>query len=100
MFLADHSAAAGGLLAEGVRSGIAILGQELLRPEAVFALRMTLVITLFTVVINTGAGSSWLQRGKGKLPGRGLISALAELPMAVSRSLQDWCWSLCMAPTR
>lgn len=75
----------GALIGEGGRSGLAALWQELTRPEAVFALRLTLLVSVLTVAINTIVGVFLaLLLVRDRFRGQGLFQAAVDLPLSVS----------------
>jgi sulfate transport system permease protein len=70
---------------ELVSMGIGQALGSLLQPEALSALRMSLVLTSLSVVINTVVGTSLaLAIVRHRFPLRGVVNALADLPLAVS----------------
>jgi sulfate/thiosulfate transport system permease protein len=59
--------------------------RSLLQPEALSALRMSFVLTVLSVVINSAVGTILaISIVRHRFPMRGLINALADLPLAVS----------------
>jgi sulfate/thiosulfate transport system permease protein len=70
---------------ELVQMGIGKALASLLEPEALAALRMSLLLTLLSVVINSAVGVVLaLAIVRQRFALRGLVNALADLPLAVS----------------
>lgn len=75
----------GAIVYELARMGIGDVLETLLQPEALSALRMSLVLTLLSVVINSVVGTSLaIAIVRHRFPLRRLVNALADLPLAVS----------------
>jgi sulfate transport system permease protein len=70
---------------EAFRKGIGAYVAALRDPETLYALRLTLFVAAIAVPLNVvfGLSAAWAI-AKGKVPGRTLIIALADLPLAVS----------------
>jgi sulfate transport system permease protein len=70
---------------EALREGVAAYVAALREPELVHALRLTLFVAAIAVPLNVafGIASAWAI-AKGKVPGRTILVALADLPLAVS----------------
>jgi sulfate transport system permease protein len=65
--------------------GVPKIVQALLRPAALAALRMTLVLTGIAVVVNAVVGTlGALALTRHRFVGRGVFNALADLPLAIS----------------
>src|SRR6185436_4840080 len=59
--------------------------RALLAPEALSALRMTLVLTMISVAVNAVVGTlGGIALVRHRFVGRGVINALADLPLAIS----------------
>jgi len=75
----------GGIGYELISMGVTGPLKSLLEPEALAALRMSLVLTALSVAINTVVGTSLaIAIARHKFALRGLVNALADLPLAVS----------------
>ncbi|MCW2276802.1 sulfate ABC transporter permease subunit [Heliophilum fasciatum] len=75
----------GALLASAVDEGASRLWAELFRPEALFALKLTLLITVIVVVINTVLGIlTALLIVRHPFPGVTVLNTIVDLPFAVS----------------
>ena len=70
---------------EAFRKGISAYVEALREPELLHALRLTLYVAAIAVPLNVlfGLAAAWAI-AKGKVPGRTLLIALADLPLAVS----------------
>ena len=70
---------------EAFRKGIGAYVTALRDPELLYALRLTLFVAAIAVPLNVlfGLSAAWAI-AKGKVPGRTLLIALADLPLAVS----------------
>jgi sulfate transport system permease protein len=65
--------------------GVTPMVHALLAPEALSALRMTLVLTLISVAVNAVVGTlGGIALVRHRFVGRGVINALADLPLAIS----------------
>ncbi|RFD19808.1 sulfate ABC transporter permease [Komagataeibacter melaceti] len=64
-------------------------------PDALSAIRLTVLVTAATVVINTGFGvmAAWTL-SQFRFPGRGLLIVLVELPLSVSPVVGGLIWLL------
>ena len=67
------------------REGFDIVGDTLARPDVRHAYWLTAIITVVTVAVTTvfGVITAWVL-ARHDFPGRGLLNALVDLPMAVS----------------
>ena len=75
----------GALLSELWQIGVGPMLQALGTPEALSALRMTLVLTAITVVVNAVVGTlGGIALVRHRFIGRSLVNALADLPLAIS----------------
>ena len=73
------------LVSELWQIGVAPMVEALLTPEALSALRMTLVLTVITVSVNAVVGTlGGIALVRHRFIGRGVINALADLPLAIS----------------
>jgi sulfate/thiosulfate transport system permease protein len=71
--------------AELVALGLPTIVRALSRPEALAALRMTLVLTLIAVVVNAVVGTlGAIALTRHRFLGRSVLNALADLPLAIS----------------
>jgi sulfate transport system permease protein len=72
------------LLVEGLGQGFAALWAAVASPVALEALRLTLVTAAIMALINAvmGTATAWVLV-RYELPGRGLLSALVDLPFAI-----------------
>jgi sulfate/thiosulfate transport system permease protein len=70
---------------EAFRKGVGAYVEALRDPELLHALRLTLFVAAIAVPLNVvfGISAAWAI-AKGKVPGRTLLIALADLPLAVS----------------
>ena len=74
-----------GLGLELVQMGVVEPLRSLTEPNALAALRMSLVLTVLSVVINAVVGTVLaIAIARHRFPLRGLVNALADLPLAVS----------------
>jgi len=75
----------GGIIYYAFKSGISAIGQTFTQPDVQHALYLTFIIMLITVVVNTVFGIIVaLVLARDKFPGKRLVSALVDLPLAVS----------------
>lgn len=83
------------IFAEALRSGFVAAVQNLLMPDALMAIRLTLFITVIAVSINAICGtlSAWAL-SKYRFPGRALLISLIELPISVSPVVSGLIWLL------
>ncbi|GGJ09707.1 hypothetical protein GCM10010885_18500 [Alicyclobacillus cellulosilyticus] len=74
-----------GLISGALQAGVAGFVQSLAQPEAVASLRLSAVVTAWTVLFNVVFGL-WTATllTKHRFPGRWLVSAVADLPFALS----------------
>ena len=73
------------LAAEPAELGVLASLRAIVTPDAAAALRMTLVLTLIAVIVNAGVGTAGaIAIVRHRFIGRSLVSALADLPLAVS----------------
>jgi sulfate/thiosulfate transport system permease protein len=71
--------------AELVQLGLPTVLHALSRPEALAALRMTLVLTVIAVAVNAVVGTlGAIALTRHRFFGRGILNALADLPLAIS----------------
>jgi sulfate/thiosulfate transport system permease protein len=70
---------------EALRAGISRYGASITDPDALEAIGLTLLVIAIAVPLNTlfGVGAAWLI-AKFRFPGRSLLIALIDLPLAVS----------------
>lgn len=70
---------------ELITLGVPAIVESLTQPAALFALRMTLVLTVIAAVVNAIVGTAGaLVLTRHRFPGRAIINALADLPLAIS----------------
>ncbi|ACI51227.1 sulfate ABC transporter, inner membrane subunit [Gluconacetobacter diazotrophicus PA1 5] len=83
------------VVAQALASGFAPAWQSLLDPDAVAAIRLTLVVTLASTAINSVGGvmAAWALT-KYRFPGRGVLLVLIELPISVSPVIAGLVWLL------
>jgi sulfate transport system permease protein len=75
----------GGIVWGGLRGGIAVVASTLARPDVLHAYWLTFVITLITVLVTTVLGTiAAMVLTRDRFPGRRLLNALVDLPLAVS----------------
>ena len=75
----------GGIIYYAFKSGLGVVGQTFTQPDVLHALYLTSVIMLITVVVNTVFGVIVaLVLARDRFPGKRLVSALVDLPLAVS----------------
>src|SRR5919106_3569651 len=74
-----------GILLSVLREGTEILSTTFARPDVQNALKLTMGITLMTVAVTAlfGVITAWVL-ARDNFPGRSLINAIVDLPMAVS----------------
>lgn len=82
------------------KEGFAPFWESINEPNAVHAAKLTLLITAIVVPINTlfGLGAAWLL-SREKFIGRSLISALANVPLAISPIIAGLYIVLVYSPT-
>ena len=74
-----------GIIYYAFKSGLAVVGQTFTQPDVLHAFYLTFVIMLVTVVVNTVFGVIVaLVLARDHFPGKRLVSALVDLPLAVS----------------
>lgn len=73
------------VFAEALRHGLPALIEGLKDPDALHAIRLTLLVAAITVPLNTlfGIAAAWLIT-KHRFPGRALLQSLIDLPFSVS----------------
>ncbi len=75
----------GGIIYYAFKSGLGVVGQTFTQPDVQHAFYLTFVIMLVTVVVNTVFGVVMaLVLARDRFPGKRLMSALVDLPLAVS----------------
>jgi sulfate transport system permease protein len=80
---------------EALRDGLAAVWQALIDPDAISALKLTLMIAAITVPINTigGLAAAWCI-GRFDFAGRSMLTTLIELPLSVSPVISGLVWVL------
>jgi sulfate/thiosulfate transport system permease protein len=74
-----------GLIVYAFKAGLGVIGQTFTQHDALHAFYLTFVIMLVTVVVNTVFGVMVaLVLARDRFPGKRLVSALVDLPLAVS----------------
>ncbi len=74
-----------GIIYYALKSGFGAIGQTFQQPDVLHAFYLTLVIMLVTVVVNTVFGVLVaLVLARDHFPGKRLVSALVDVPLAVS----------------
>lgn len=83
------------VLSEALRDGLPAALQSLADPDAISAIRLTVEMTVLSVVINTvfGVLAAWLI-SKYRFPLRGALVALIEIPISVSPVVAGLVWLL------
>lgn len=72
------------LLAEGFAVGPAAFFKALSAPEALFALRLTLLLAALVAVVDAVTGTIFAYvLARYRFPGKGLVNALVDLPLAI-----------------
>ncbi|WP_138495141.1 sulfate ABC transporter permease subunit CysW [Paenibacillus pinistramenti] len=73
------------VLIEALRQGLGVYFAAITDPDALSALRLTLLVALITVPVNTvfGVAAAWAIT-KFRFKGKGLLSTLIDLPFSVS----------------
>lgn len=76
----------------GLKKGAALYYAALTEPDAIAALKLTLLVAVIAVPLNTvfGVAAAWCIT-KFQFRGKQLLITLIDLPFAVSRSFQAWC---------
>jgi sulfate transport system permease protein len=75
----------GGIIYYAFKSGLGVVGQTFSQPDVLHAFYLTFVIMLITVIVNTVFGVLVaLVLARDHFPGKRLVSALVDLPLAVS----------------
>jgi sulfate transport system permease protein len=75
----------GGIIYYAFKSGVAALGQTFQQPDVLHAFYLTFVIMLVTVVVTSVFGVIVaLVLTRDRFPGKRMVSALVDLPLAVS----------------
>lgn len=80
---------------EALRRGVAAALEAIGDPDAVAAIRLTLLVAAIAVPVNTigGLAAAWCI-AKFRFPGRALLLALIELPFSVSPVISGLIWVL------
>jgi sulfate/thiosulfate transport system permease protein len=74
-----------GLIYYAFKAGLGVIGQTFTQPDVLHAFYLTFVIMLVTVAVNTVFGVLVaLTLARDRFPGKRLVSALVDLPLAVS----------------
>ena len=74
-----------GIIYYAFKSGLAVIGQTFTQPDVLHAFYLTFLIMLVTVAVNTVFGVIVaLLLARDHFPGKRLVSALVDLPLAVS----------------
>jgi sulfate/thiosulfate transport system permease protein len=74
-----------GIVYYAFKSGLSAVGQTFSQPDALHALYLSFLIMLITVIVNTVFGVMVaLVLARDRFPGKRLVSALVDLPLAVS----------------
>ncbi|HET7879949.1 MAG TPA: sulfate ABC transporter permease subunit CysW [Acetobacteraceae bacterium] len=83
------------VLTEALQHGLAGVLATLSEPEALAAIRLTLLVAAISVPVNTvcGLAAAWCV-GRFRFPGRGLLVTLIELPFSVSPVISGLVWVL------
>ena len=73
------------VFAEAFRAGIGVYFASLVDPAALSALRLTLIVAVISVPLNVafGVAAAWAI-ARFRFPGRAILIALIDLPLAVS----------------
>jgi sulfate/thiosulfate transport system permease protein len=75
----------GGIIYYAFKSGFGVVSQTFSRPDVLHAFYLTFVIMLITVIVNTVFGVLVaLVLARDRFPGKRFVSALVDLPLAVS----------------
>jgi len=75
----------GGIVYYAFKSGISVVGQTFTQPDVQHAFYLTFIIMAITVIVNTVFGVLVaLVLARDRFPGKRLVSALVDLPLAVS----------------
>ncbi|MBM7866636.1 sulfate ABC transporter permease [Heliomicrobium gestii] len=91
----------GALLVEAFTGGVAAFLREVMRPEAVHALWVSIEITLAVVLINGCFGVLIsIVLARHRFPGRSLVNSLVDLPFAVSPVVAGLMLVLLYGPNR
>jgi sulfate transport system permease protein len=80
---------------EALSKGLAAATRALTEPDAIAAIRLTLLVAAISVPLNTvcGLAAAWCI-GRFRFPGRSLLVALIELPLSVSPVISGLVWVL------
>lgn len=91
---------------EALRGGVAVFWKALFDPDALAAIRLSLLVTAIVIPLNLvfGVAAAWLV-SKHRFPGRRLLVSLIDLPFSVSPVVaglvfvlifgrQGWAWPL------
>ena len=83
------------VFAEALRSGAGVALAALADPDAVAAIRLTLLVSAVAVAVNTVGGllAAWCV-AKFRFAGRGVLLVLMELPLSVSPVVSGLVWLL------
>jgi sulfate transport system permease protein len=75
----------GGIIYYAFKAGFGVIGETFSQPDVLHALYLTFVIMLITVIVNTIFGVLVaLVLARDKFPGKRFVSALVDLPLAIS----------------
>jgi sulfate/thiosulfate transport system permease protein len=80
---------------EALRRGFGAMLDTFADPDAIAAIRLTLLVAAVTVPLNAvcGVAAAWCI-GRFRFPGRGLLITLIELPLSVSPVISGLVWVL------
>lgn len=94
------------VFAEALRGGVTVFWKALSDPDALAAIRLSLLVTAIVIPLNLvfGVAAAWLV-SKHRFPGRRLLASLIDLPFSVSPVVaglvfllifgrQGWAWPL------
>jgi sulfate transport system permease protein len=83
------------VFAEALQHGLAGVLEAMADPDALAAIRLTLLVAAISVPLNTvcGLAAAWCV-GRFRFPGRGLLVTLIELPFSVSPVISGLVWVL------
>ncbi|ABI62796.1 sulfate ABC transporter permease [Granulibacter bethesdensis] len=83
------------VFAEALRGGVYVALNSLSDPDALSAIRLTLLVTAIAVPVNTlcGIAAAWVL-SKFSFPGQKLLSMLIDLPLSISPVVAGLVWIL------
>lgn len=83
------------VFAEALAHGLAPALREVIEPDALAAIKLTLIIAVISVPLNTvcGVTAAWCI-GRFRFPGRSLLTTVIELPFSVSPVVSGLVWVL------